>query len=488
MPGINYDEKVPNNVSLSTDKGLQRAVEGWLGPYGDWWEHWGPVMDGVKGLRGAIDKVYLRTAVSADRAGWAEFGYVKPKDYRWGIFLKDPVPDRKIGFGDHMGQPVWQEVPGEFRNMLRRIITTQGDTEPGSVEQQRDLTKTAPSLHDLRSLLQVNAEEGRHLWAMVYLLHAHFQKDGREEAVGLLERHSGDPDKPRTLGAFNIPIKNWVDFFMFTMFTDRDGKYQLASLAESGFDPLSRTCRFMLEEEAHHLLVGHMGITRMIERTCELMEKAPDGDVTKVGGIPLSMIQKFINKWVSCSEDLFGSEISSNAADFFSAGVKGRYKEGELNEHKALGQTHPIDQVVDGVIQTQRVDLRNAMNAVLLDAYVRDCQKAVNQWNKIICREGSRSKETGFTLRLPHPRFNRYQGIYRGHKFDIDGNPMESHEWERRQGEWLPTAADDAYVNSLMVPEFEPGKFAGWIAPPSKGVNGKPVDHPYVLFEEREAA
>src|SRR5262245_37691580 len=162
--------------------------------------------------------VYLRTAISVETDGWAHFDYVKMPDYRWGIFLTPPEADRKIGFGDSIGQPVWSEVPGEFRTSLRRIIVTQADTEPASVEQQRMLGHTAPSLYDLRNLFQVNVEEGRHLWAMVYLLHSYFGKDGREEADALLERRSGDQDKPRILGAFNYPIHNWLDFFLFTMF------------------------------------------------------------------------------------------------------------------------------------------------------------------------------------------------------------------------------------------------------------------------------
>src|SRR3546814_2315729 len=91
----------------------------------------------------------------------------------------------------------WQEVPGEYRGVLRRLIVTQGDTEPASVEQQRLLGQTCPSLYDLRNLFQVNVEEGRHLWAMVYLLQAHFGRDGREEAEELLQRRSGNDDKPR---------------------------------------------------------------------------------------------------------------------------------------------------------------------------------------------------------------------------------------------------------------------------------------------------
>ena len=123
-------------------------------------------------------------------------------DYRWGVLLAPKEEGRKIGFGRHKGEPVWQEIPGEYRAMLRRLIVVQGDTEPASVEQQRFLGTTAPSLYDMRNLFQVNVEEGRHLWAMVYLLQKYFGRDGREEAEALLQRRSGDEDKPRILGAF----------------------------------------------------------------------------------------------------------------------------------------------------------------------------------------------------------------------------------------------------------------------------------------------
>ena len=162
-------------------------------------------------------------------------------------------------------------MPGEYRSPLRRIIVTQGDTEPASVEQQRMLGMSCPSLYDLRNIYQVNVEEGRHLWAMVYLLHRYFGRDGREEAEALLERRSGDEDNPRILGAFNEPTPDWLAFYMFTFFTDRDGKFQLSSLAESGFDPLARTCRFMLTEEAHHMFVGETGVGRIVQRTAEVM-------------------------------------------------------------------------------------------------------------------------------------------------------------------------------------------------------------------------
>ena len=291
---INYSEKIPNNVNLSSDRRLQRALERWQPGYLKWWDELGPEKSNGH-------EVYLRTAVSVEKEGWAHFDYVKMPEYRWGIFLTPSDSDRSINFGIHKGQPAWQEVPGEYRSELRRLIVTQGDTEPASVEQQRLLGKTCPSLYDLRNLFQVNVEEGRHLWAMVYLLQAYFGRDGREEAEAMLERHSGDPDKPRILEAFNEETSDWLSYFMFTYFTDRDGKFQLASLAESGFDPLARSCRFMLTEEAHHMFVGETGVGRVVQRTCDLMNEykirssAAEVEVRKYGGIDLPTIQKYLN-------------------------------------------------------------------------------------------------------------------------------------------------------------------------------------------------
>ncbi len=467
MPEISQD-KIPNNVNLSSDKRLQRALEQWLPSYLDWWKSVGP--DGFQER-----DVYLRTAISVETDGWAHFDYVRMPDYRWGIFLTPPEADKKIGFGDHYGEPVWNEVPGEMRNMLRRIIVTQGDTEPASVEQQRLLGHTAPSLYDLRNLFQVNVEEGRHLWAMVYLLHSYFGKDGREEAEGLLERRSGDPDKPRILGAFNQPVLNWLDFFLFTMFTDRDGKYQLFALSESGFDPLARTTKFMLTEEAHHMFVGETGVDRIVTRTCELMKQ---GDVRAQGGIDLPTLQKYLNLWFSLSEDLFGGEISSNAADFFATGLKGRYKEAQYEDHRALDGHYRMSVVEDGRLIEKDVPLRTAMNEVLRDSYVEDCQRAVNKWNRTIEAAGFSER-----LRLPHRRFHRQQGIYAGMSFDVDGRLLSSDEYARRAGEWLPTEADHAYVESLMKPVHQQGKIANWIAPPSKGINGNAFDFEYVRLD-----
>ena len=469
------DEKIPNNVDLSGDKRLQRALEHWQPKYLDWWRLMGP-----QGFQD-FHQVYLRTAISVDAKGWAHFDYVKLPDYRWGIFLAEPEPDRRIGFGDFYGQPAWQAVPGEFRNQLRRLIVTQGDTEPASVEQQRGLGTRCPSLYDLRNLFQVNVEEGRHLWAMVYLLHSHFGRDGRDEAEALLERSSGHADRPRILEAFNEPIENWLDFFMFTMFTDRDGKSQLMSLSESALDPLSRTTRFMLTEEAHHMFVGETGVARILQRTCELMRAEPgvSGDVRRSGGIDLPMIQRHLNFWFSRSLDLHGGEVSTNAAAYFANGLKGRAREDSHEDHIAVEAIYPMVVVEHGRCEQRDVPMRNAMNEVLRDWYVGDCAAGVARWNALIERQGLSDR-----LYLPDRKFNRQIGTFSGVRFDPTGRQLSDEEWTRRREEWLPGSADKAYLLNLMAqPVVRLGAFANYIAPPSKGINQRPVDFEYVRTE-----
>ncbi len=469
---IDYQERIPNNVDLGSDRSLQRALEHWQPRFLQWWQELGPT-----DFQSA--DVYLRTAVSVDRQGWASFGTVKMPDYRWGIFLAERDPGRVIGFGDEMGKPVWQQVPGDLRSTLRRLIVTQGDTEPASVEQQRLLGGAAPSLYDLRGLFQVNVEEGRHLWAMVYLLHAYFGRDGREEAEELLHRHSGDEDKPRILGTFNEPISDWLSFFMFTFFTDRDGKYQLMSLAESAFDPLARTCQFMLTEEAHHMFIGHTGLARVIKRTLEVMSELrtdePDA-VRRAGAIDLPTLQRYINYWFSSALDLFGSEASSNAALYFASGVKGRPDEAQFEDHLALNKTYALE-VPDGKggVSVQEIPLRNGMNEATRGAYAAECDMFLQRWNAMI--EGA-----GFAFRfqLPSRRFRRAIGVWAGAAVDLSGAPISLDAYRAGLSAWLPSDADRAFVHSLMKPVTEPGKVAGWIAPPDRGINGLPIDYEYV--------
>ena len=471
---VDYSTQIPNNVGLTEDARVLKALETWHPGYLSWWQDMGP-----EGFQESL--VYLRTAVSVDPKGWAKFGYVKMPEYRWGILLAPKVEGRAIPCGKHKGEPAWQEVPGEYRSLLKRLIVVQGDTEPASVEQQRYLGKTAPSLYDLRNLFQVNVEEGRHLWAMVYLLVKHFGKDGREEAQALLERRSGQQDNPRILQAFNEPTPDWLSFFMFTYFTDRDGKFQLCALAESSFDPLARTTKFMLTEEAHHMFVGESGVSRVINRTCQVMNELKTDDPAKLraaGVIDLPTIQRYLNFHLSVTIDLFGADESSNAATFYSTGLKGRYEEGKrMDDHQLRGQTYRVLNVQGGQLVEREVPMLNALNEVLRDDYIKDSIGGVERWNKVIEKAG-----IPFRLKTPHKAFHRNIGSLSSAKVSPDGRVVSEAEWQAKVSEWLPSGADRAFVASLMGRVAEPGKFANWIAPPVIGINRQPVDFEYVRF------
>ncbi len=472
---VNYDTLIPNNVGLSDDRKVLKALEKWHPGYINWWNELIP-----KNFQESM--VYLRTAVGVEAKGWAKFDYVKMPDYRWGVLLAPEKDERTIPCGEHAGEKAWQEVPGEYRNLLKRLIVIQGDTEPGSVEQQRFLGLTAPSLYDMRNLFQVNVEEGRHLWAMVYLLFKYFGKDGREEADDLLRRSSGSEDAPRMLGAFNEETPDWLSFFMFTYFTDRDGKMQLESLAQSGFDPLSRTCRFMLTEEAHHMFVGETGVGRTIEATLTAMSKAGITDpydienIRDIGVIDLPTIQKKLNLHYSLSLDLFGQEVSTNAANAFNAGIKGRYMEHRIDDdHQLGGDTYKVRNVVDGKIVEEEVPALTAINMRLRDDYVKDASGGVGRWNKAIAKAN-----VEFELKLPHEAFHRQIGVFSAIKADPTGNIIDEAQWQEAHENWLPTKADGDFIQSLMKPCYEPGQYASWIAPPKVGINNMPGDFEYV--------
>ena len=474
MAAADYDEKIPNNVSLREDRRLQRALESWQPNFLHWWESMGPALP--------TEDVYLRTAVNVGREGWAHFGHVAMRDYRWGIFLAERDAGRQIGFGQHKGEPPWQQVPGEYRADLQRLIVIQGDTEPASVEQQRNLGATAPSLYDLRNLFQVNVEEGRHLWAMVYLLHAYFGREGREEAGELLHRNSGSVDAPRILGAFNEETPDWLSFYMFTYFTDRDGKYQLGTLKESAFDPLSRTCEFMLKEEAHHMMVGTTGVDRVVERTAQVMVENDTDDVAALGVIPLPVLQKYLNFHYSVSLDLFGGETSTNVANYYTAGIKGRWLEDRRrDDHKLTDDAMLVDALtVDTMTGEQSIGQTEVcaltgLNTDLRREYIADCAGGVKRWNRILEQAGLPQR-----LKLPHVAFNRKVGAFSGIEASPDGEKLSADEWDRRQSQWLPTDTDKTHVRSLMRPVYQRGKIAAWIAPPRQGINGQPFNYDYV--------
>ena len=472
---VAYDTVIPNNVGLSSDRRVQKALEKWHPGFIDWWKVLIP-----KHFQNS--PVYLRTAVSVDPKGWAKYDYVRMPEYRWGILLAPKVKDRKIPCGEHFGEPAWQEVPGEYRAMLQRLIVIQGDTEPASVEQQRFLGLTAPSLYDLRNLFQINVEEARHLWAMVYLLHKFFGRNGREEADDLLRRRSGSEDVPRLLGAFNEETPDWLSFFMFTTFTDRDGKMQLESLAQSGFDPLSRTCRFMLTEEAFHMFVGESGVARIIRRTCQKMNEAGISDPYEIEKIrdlrvmDLPTIQRKINLHYSLSLDLFGQEVSTNAANAFNAGIKGRFKENRLNDdHKLNDSTYPVVHFRDGEFKWEKLPALKGINMRLRDDYSKDASAGVRRWNQIIERA-----DIEYKLKLPYEGFNRMIGVFAGYSISPEGEIVSREDFDIKRGEWLPVPSDEEFIRSLMQPCYVPGEYASWIAPPKFGINNRPGDFEFV--------
>jgi benzoyl-CoA 2,3-dioxygenase component B len=333
----------------------------------------------------------------------------------------------------------------------------------------------------LRNLFQVNVEEGRHLWAMVYLLHKYFGRDGREEGEALLQRRSGQEDNPRILQAFNEETPDWLSFFMFTYFTDRDGKFQLCALAESSFDPLARTTKFMLTEEAHHMFVGESGISRVISRTCAAMNEMKTDDVSKLraaGVIDLPTIQRYLNFHFSVTIDLFGADESSNAATFYTTGLKGRFEEGKrMDDHLLKGGTYKVLAVQGGQLVDKEVPMLNALNEVLRDDYIKDSIGGVERWNKVIEKAG-----IPFKLKAPHKAFHRNIGTLASVKVSPEGRVLSEAEWAAHVDQWLPSEADRAFVASLMGRVVEPGKFSNWIAPPVMGVNRQSADFEYVRF------
>jgi 1,2-phenylacetyl-CoA epoxidase catalytic subunit len=250
---------------------------------------------------------------------------------------------------------------------------------------------------------------------------------------------------PRILGAFNEATPDWLSFFMFTYFTDRDGKFQLCALAESAFDPLARTTKFMLTEEARHMFVGESGISRVIQRTAQKMNELKTdevGTLRAAGVIDLPTLQRYINFHFSVTIDLFGADQSSNAATFYSSGLKGQYEEGKR-----------------------------------VDDYVTDSVAGVNRWNKVLDKAGIPTRLSG-----PHKAFHRNIGGLAGIKVSPDGRVVSEAEWKAQVDHWLPSATDRAFVASLMGRVVELGQFAHWIAAPMMGINRQPVEFDHVRF------
>jgi len=275
-----------------------------------------------------------------------------------------------------------------------------------------------------------------------------------------------------------------LQFFMFTYFTDRDGKYQLGTLKESAFDPLARTCEFMLKEEAHHMFVGTTGVQRTVERTAELMAEHHTDDIWSYGAIPLSVIQKYLNFQFSVSMDLFGSEQSTNVAAYYTGGLKGRWQETRRkDDHELKDATYTVRTIKDGQLAEEEVPALTALNLDLRDEYVADCENGVRRWNQALEDAGLEQR-----LFLPHEGFNRKVGNFAGHFVSPAGAVITQDEWEANVDDWLPLAGDRAGVAELMVAHYEPGEFAGWIAAPKTGINDQPVEFDYVHLAEEALA
>ena len=330
-----------------------------------------------------------------------------PSDYKFDALYEDTaIPE--VEFGEFTGQTKWDrilQIPNQdMRDALLHLIVYQGDTEFASSEQQRHLVETAPSPYDLKCLLRVMRDEMRHGWQMSHILVSHFGDTGKLEARKLLERRAFKGN--RLLGAFNQPLENWLEFFVYTAFIDRDGKYQLTMLNHSGFSPVANSMGPMLKEESFHLFTGQTGLTRVV----------------KEGRIPLEIIQKYLNKWVSAAYDLFGKDRSTSALRFYRWGFKGRF-----NEDKSLAPPKELER----------------LNEEARSLYAAEVKEILDGLNQMIPEGQSK-------LSLPDVRFNRKIGEFADKTFGVDGRSLTDEEYHRHLQEALPTTQDQQKLQSIF--------------------------------------
>jgi benzoyl-CoA 2,3-dioxygenase component B len=313
----------------------------------------------------------------------------------------------EIEFGDFKGRRKWErigQIPNQsIRDALMNLIVYQGDTEFASVEQQKNLLDTAPTEYDRQALIRVNSEEMRHGWQMAYLLVNYFGDSGKLEARKLLERRAFRGD--RLLGSFNAPVNNWLDFFTYTEFVDRDGKYQLTMLSHSSFAPLAESVTAMLKEEFFHMFTGHTGLTRIL----------------RAGKIPIPIVQKYFNKWLSTAYDLFGTDHSSSANWSYVWGLKGRFDE------------HDAKVAVD----------KSKLNDLARDQYMAECAKLINQLNQLVPEEQPK-------LYAPDLKFNRSIGEYVGKTYSVRGELLSPEAHKNHLSEVLPTSEDERILAEII--------------------------------------
>ncbi|HZD26091.1 MAG TPA: benzoyl-CoA 2,3-epoxidase subunit BoxB, partial [Alphaproteobacteria bacterium] len=228
---------------------------------------------------------------------------------------------------------------------------------------------------------------------------------------------------------------------------------------------------------------GETGIGRVVQRTCEVMNEHRTDDVRRFGAIDLPTLQKYLNFHFSVSVDLFGSEVSTNAANYYTMGLKGRYHEGKIDDdHRLAEAAYPVTRLDGERFAAHDEAALTALNERLRDDYIADCARGVRRWNQVIKKHG-----IDFELTLPHRAFNRQigafaEGTFSGLRVSPDGRLITEAEWDRKHRDWLPTPDDEAFIATLMHAVTEPGKFANWIAPPARGIDGQPLDFEYVRF------
>ncbi|MAV59917.1 MAG: hypothetical protein CND89_01180 [Marine Group II euryarchaeote MED-G38] len=335
-------------------------------------------------------------------------------DYRFDIKFDWDTAGDVIEFGDFEGMPKWErrmQIPQQnIRDAIISMISVQGDTEFASVEQQNHLLATAPTEYDMKSALRIMCEEQRHGWQMAYVLCTYFGEQGVREAAKLLERNA--QDGTRILGSFNAPIDHWLDFFCFTHFIDRDGKYQLKMLSTSSFKPLAASMGPMLKEESFHLGTGANGLRRIV----------------KQGVIPCELLQKYLNKWISTGLDLFGTDDSTSAQWAYVYGVKGRYDERESD------------------VEADRAHLNEASR----ELYFQELRAEMRRISAV-------RKEGEPDLFIPSDKFNRGIGMHAGENYTIVGDKFEGtdEEYQDYLASVLPTDEDeDKLINDYMKKDW----------------------------------
>src|SRR5262249_23179655 len=157
----------------------------------------------------------------------------------------------------------------------------------------------------------------------------------------------------------------------------------------------------------------------------------------------------------SVTLDLYGSEISSNAANYYTTGLKGRFEEGRLtDDHRLASDEYPVQEVQGNRVVTRGVPALTAINARLRDHYIKECQAGLDRRNRMPEQLG-----IPFRCRLPHLGFHRKIGNFAGHHVDPAGEVITESDWNARRNEWLPSAEDHEFIESLMGRVVEPGKF-----------------------------